>query len=454
MYKARVTKWGLDKNGKEKEMRALVRKDKGRRDLGKSSSFYVRGKVVQHKDVLRYWARKRTTIEDVIARRRSSATPEAVRCVTPVPSPVTPPRVFAIPERIFLCVKAYYQGSFESGTWIRPIEPSDTCFSVRTPLDVLPDLRSFFYHSLLACDLFTKQEFEEARRTLSLATSRLKRILLADVQETITQLFLLIIEVHRKGRPEIAHTILRHATAQGKKILGTDHPITQTCIWLGLVERSQLDDVVAAAVQGIQDYLKSELGPLAGSTLEARTNYITSFVGDRDYEQEGIALRSLLQECEINLHADDPRIFRTQLALGYHHLKRKDCRAALQVCQHINDHASGAPVQSTLEAMDHRCQYLYMSAFCWHALQEIDLAEKNMRTLIDLRLSIYGLHDGWAIGILSVLEHWLGEWGQLESAAQTRDRRRRLLEYHVMDERADLYTYSIQDDFHGTLSGC
>lgn len=421
-------------------MRTIVRKNKQRRDLGKTSSFYVRGKVVEYKDVLRYWARKRTTIEDVIARRRSSATPEAVRCVTPVLSPVTPPRVLAIPERIFHYVKAYHQGSFESGTWVRPDEPDGRCFNVRTQADVMPDIASFYDLSVLACNLFAVKEFEEAERTLYLATSNMNKILSADVQETITQLFLLIIKVHREGRHEIAHAILRHVIAQGEEILGTDHPITQICIWLDLVERSQLDDVVAAAFQGIEGYLKSELGPLSGSTLEARTAYITNFVHHRDHEREGTALRNLLQECEIDLRADDPRIFRTHVELGYHHFFRKDYREALQVCQYISDHTSGTPVQSSLEAVLNRCDCLHISAFCWHALQEIDLAEKNLRTLVDLRLLICGLHDGWAIRNLFELECWFGEWGQLESAAQTRDRRLRLLEHHVMDEHADLYT--------------
>lgn len=432
MYKARVTKWGLGKNSKEKEMRAIVRKDKQRRDMGKSSSFYVRGKVVKYKDVLRYWERKRTSIEDVIAQRGSPATPEAVTCVTPVPSPITPPPVLAIPERLLLCVKAYHQGSFESGTWIRPNKPSDTCFSVGTRLEIVPDLCSFYNQSLIACDHFAKEEIEEARQTLFSVTSNTKRILSADVQVTIPWLFLLIIGIHRKGRHEIAHAILKHVTALGGVILGTHHPITQICSWLGLVERSQLDEVVAAAFQDIGDYLESELGPLSVSTLEARTMYITNFVRHRDHEREGIALRSLLQVSTTNLRADDPRILRIYLALGYHHLWKKDYIGALQVCQHISDQASGAPVHSSLVAVLPRCQCLYISAFCWRALQEMELAEKNMGTLIDVQLSISGPHDSRAIRLLLELEGWLGEWGQLESAAQTRDRRMRLSE-HIVD---------------------
>lgn len=429
MYKARVKKWGLAKNSKEKELRAIVRKDKQRRDLGKRSSFYVRGEVVKHQDVLRYWERKRTTIEDVIAQRGSSVTPEAVRCVTPVPSPITPPPVLAIPERILLCVKACHQGSFESGTWLRPIEPSRTCFSIGTQWDVMPDLCSFYNQSLLACGLFAKAEYEEAGQTLRLATSNIEEILMADVQVTIRWLLLLTIEIHRRGRHEIANAILKHVAALGKVILGTNHPITQTCSWLGLVELSQLDDVLAAAFRDIGDYLKSGLGPLSGSTLEARTAYITNFVRHGDHEREGVALKSLLQECRIHLPADDPRIFRIYLALGYHHLGEKNYREALQICQHISDQALSAPIQTSLVSVMPRCQCLYISAFCWRALQEIDLAEKNMRTLIDVQLFIWGPHDSRAIRLLFELERWLGEWGELESAAQTRDRRKRLLEY-------------------------
>ena len=85
MYKSRITLWGLDKNNKEREMRAIVRKYKRRAEQRKASTCQVRGKAVDYQEIVRYFARKRISIEDIMARRATSPTPEAVVCFTPVP---------------------------------------------------------------------------------------------------------------------------------------------------------------------------------------------------------------------------------------------------------------------------------------------------------------------------------------------------------------------------------
>ncbi|KAL2057518.1 hypothetical protein ABVK25_001902 [Lepraria finkii] len=91
MYKMRIKQWGLDKkNNKENEMRAIVHKNKQRSDQGKRSVYRTRDRQVDYADVVRYFNRKKISIDDVIARRTGSATPEAVECFTPVLSPATP----------------------------------------------------------------------------------------------------------------------------------------------------------------------------------------------------------------------------------------------------------------------------------------------------------------------------------------------------------------------------
>ena len=115
MYKRRIKQWGLDKKNKDDEMRAIVRKTKARLDQGKRSKIHVRGKAIGDEEVIRYFKRKGISIDDIIAYRAASVTPEAVEIVTPVPSRVATPTSLAVPERILTAIRDYFEGSFASG---------------------------------------------------------------------------------------------------------------------------------------------------------------------------------------------------------------------------------------------------------------------------------------------------------------------------------------------------
>ncbi|KAL9128044.1 MAG: hypothetical protein Q9175_007613 [Cornicularia normoerica] len=113
MYKKRINQWGLDKKNKAKEMRAIARKHRQLGDQGKLTTFRVRGRVIDYKDVVRYWERKGVRIDDVIAQRAKSKTPEAVDCFISLRSPTMTPEPMTNPERILISIRDYHKGSFE-----------------------------------------------------------------------------------------------------------------------------------------------------------------------------------------------------------------------------------------------------------------------------------------------------------------------------------------------------
>jgi hypothetical protein len=83
MYKKRIKDWNLNKNHREKNIRAMIRKQMQRSAVGKLSSFALHGRTVDPADVQRYRKRKRLKTEDVVSSR--SATPAGLRCFTPRP---------------------------------------------------------------------------------------------------------------------------------------------------------------------------------------------------------------------------------------------------------------------------------------------------------------------------------------------------------------------------------
>src|SRR5271154_6813988 len=81
MYKKRINDWNLNKNHREKNIRAIIRKQTQRSAVGKSSSFTLYGRPVDLTDVQRHLKRKGLKAEDVVSSR--SATPVELLCFTP-----------------------------------------------------------------------------------------------------------------------------------------------------------------------------------------------------------------------------------------------------------------------------------------------------------------------------------------------------------------------------------
>src|SRR5947209_4730683 len=118
MYQNRLTQWGFEKNNKETEIRAIVRKKSERSAIGKASKFDLRGRPVNLADVERYLRRKGLVTEDIVAVGTSSAqTPPALTCLTPTTVPRSPatPAGLEIPGRIFGSIRDYFLGSFDAG---------------------------------------------------------------------------------------------------------------------------------------------------------------------------------------------------------------------------------------------------------------------------------------------------------------------------------------------------
>ena len=86
MYKSRFDKWGLQKNCKSNEMKAIARKKVERDAIGKASLFRVRGRPVEIEEVLRYFKRKsHLSLQELVVREMSprSATPSDIEVTTP-----------------------------------------------------------------------------------------------------------------------------------------------------------------------------------------------------------------------------------------------------------------------------------------------------------------------------------------------------------------------------------
>ena len=93
MYKSRIKKWGLDKNCKANEMKAIARKKVERDAIGKTSSFRVRGRPIEVEQVLRHSKRKSYhSLENLVVREKfpRPKTPSCIEVSTPGLSDASP----------------------------------------------------------------------------------------------------------------------------------------------------------------------------------------------------------------------------------------------------------------------------------------------------------------------------------------------------------------------------
>ena len=420
MYKTRIKQWGLDKKHKENEMRAIVHKTKTLGSQGRSATFRVRGRHVDYKDVISYFKRKNVRLEDVIAQRTGSKTPEAVDYLITVPSPIRTPESIAIPERILVSIRDYFRGSFENGTWVTTDmrEGCQTTRGQRNSQNVLAELDD---DVMTACELFDRNDFQGAGQNLIAATSRIKVIILAEHPDTLQFIFRIIEQLFGKERYEFALAILRQYSALAEIIMGKTHPIGSICGWLASIAPLQWKSVIARCTGSLVDHFETLAGPLNRSTVLSRLEHIGSDFSEHSIHQRMILLKDLLHKCETDLGLKDDRTAQVRLWLAWGYFDLLDYAKAKRVCWDGITFAQHLFVGQRSDFYFY-IEGLYTVAISEYAMGNTYSAEIHLRRAIELRLEIFGPNDSRVRRFLVILEGWLVEQGYFGSAAQVHQR--------------------------------
>lgn len=304
MYKTRIKEWGLDKKHKENEMRVIVHKHAHRVGKGKASTFRIRGKVVEYKDVVRYWERRHIPISDVIASRAASSTPEPLECLTPVPSPVRTPDILALPERLYIVLRDYHKAFFEAGTL--GLDRWGPRFNSAT-LDHAGD--SIGRKCGQACTLFDNHHFVEGRVLLDDAIELMGKIVQAEPPHTLSRLFLLLLFIRWKGRREVAAMILRHTSALGEIYLGKNHPLKLICGWLESYQQTNPNgcgEIIYRSLEIMYESFERSLGRSHYIAMEAYLKILMEAISQGSNARERALLR-FLRVLEAHLAQGDIR---------------------------------------------------------------------------------------------------------------------------------------------------
>lgn len=426
MYKSRITQWNLDKKNKENEMRAVARKRKLRRDQGKLSIFRVRGRSVDSDEEVRYWHRKGVMVDDVIAQRTMSRTPEAVQVFSRIHSPVSTPPELATPERIFRSIQEYIAGSFEAGTWVTT-DPRRQCYSMKANGPTYQKQR--LSSCVEACDLFSSNQFQEGGRILLAATAGLNNAVSTEDPRILVELCLTMFHMRQRRRDEIAMAILRQCSALSEVLLAGEHPLRRICAWLSSVDSSQFEDTIYRCMQSIGDQFESCVGSMHQSTLGCRLE-LCLMMRDKGATCQNM-LQDLSDKCEMNLGSYDDRSLFVRGDLICHYVVTGNYIKALKMNQELYAYCQQS--QPTTGTFPPRITALFNMAKCQHALGQVHLATRSLREAIRLRVSAYGRRDGFARSWLLILEDLFLRQGQPESADEVRATWKEMLELIELD---------------------
>ena len=476
IYKRRIKKWGLDKNCKANEMKAIARKKVERDAMGKASMFKIRGRQIEIEEVLRYFKRKRKSdhsLEAWVVREGfpRSETPSSIevstpRASTPTPSSripsrqiprnyghktdaphlsrdlvrrqylwmpnhlrsrssldrisptLDPPRDLLVSERLFAAIKTLIQSSLDINMW--SIDENGNLTSRKSPLGPNVAIFDFLWYCQTAKSLLDRKLFVEARQLLYKACEQCKDVVEEEHPDTLAITFEVYFSFAQAGYSDAAIKVFQHLKARAMVAPFSTPPFRRFIENFLLVNEST-EEVYFIAWKCSDDNFKQRLDPFHQTWLLAHLDYIMRIRSRIGLPEAEIGLRSLLTQCEQLCGRSDPRRFSILRRLTWILHEQRKFQEAEEVGQGILQWAENSKDKVwTMKALDivSRSQYFQ---------NKYDQAKDTLERCIDIAAGYYGDQHPVVIEYLVRLEEWLLYWGRREEAMELAAQRAQIL---------------------------
>jgi hypothetical protein len=297
MFKTRIKQWGLDKKNKEHEMLAIIRKQRNREAVGKTSSFRVRGRTVDMTRVEYHFKRKGVSMNEVIRTLSSPApsTPSAISCFTPSPAAVSEgPSLDMVLERsspgLFpaqLCLPQFEEVDLYRLLSLTPdiARPLNAPLSLETHEMIAVNLEYYlkispesetrclfeveaftgdgvWYNSWrTGCDLFRLGKHVEAGNCIRGSSDMVKGLLKERAASLLVGICRLIpsFRYYSKGfdAAPLENLFLKHLAEMSSTILQSEHPIS--VIILNLLRSDTRDEISISVLSQMVSILEQKL---------------------------------------------------------------------------------------------------------------------------------------------------------------------------------------------------
>ena len=226
MYKHYIKKWGLRKNLKESEVKAIVRKRHERTIEGKKTIIAVGARKVSDDEINRFLRRRNLTVDDIITQRIRSRTPPTVRCYTPEPTRIRLPDTFRDKEILYARVNTYMTGFIDSQQWKGIIHKN------RGVLGTNESIMEFSSDMHSGNILLLQSKYTAAGETLNRACSCIPSIVSKDGPHTLNLILTSFFAVRKF--PDVIKLISKAFFDMSGAVHGNSHPLNQ--VWAGIAD--------------------------------------------------------------------------------------------------------------------------------------------------------------------------------------------------------------------------
>lgn len=165
-------------------MRALIRLHQERSKINKKSVFRIRNRQIDLQETIRYFSRKRKSIED-LDPTKAPAIASAVRCLSPFPHSLESPTELETIERALLAAKSFTQGYYDGAS--RSKQNDTHYFANFARLAA-----HFHFGTHLVEDLFSDKAYQEGGQALLATTSYSKAMMEVCNPPTLVHILILL----------------------------------------------------------------------------------------------------------------------------------------------------------------------------------------------------------------------------------------------------------------------
>jgi hypothetical protein len=343
-------------------------------------------------------------------------------------SPSSPQTLF-ITEHLLFSIKAYFDGSFDSKTWIT--DENGYCKTITPAATIVPDYRhDFSKYCGIAGELVEKGSYVEFRRVLSKAFNLVQDLLRAEHQRTLGCFFEVFLYLMRKGLTDIVSLLCNYISKMATNVIAKEHPWSHICRLIGMLNMESFEHSIIQSWKCTIDAFEKGLGQFNPSTLGFYLQFIHLVYGSKDRLEEERLLRGLLAQFKQMLNMSTSQATRVMLNLGYNMIAQGRYTEAEELGLDVLSQVQGDELYvNTIEALE----IIAWGQYCRH---ETNSAEKNLRDAIEMVIYGWGMSDPWAIKNMIFLEGWLREWGRKEEADQLKTERDELIGKDEIDEQS------------------
>lgn len=425
MFTRRFRQWGFRKNYNTDQVAKILRLKRGAEAAGESSNSGMWEQDVDYERFERYMKRKAgqlESLETVIQRLR-------FRCRHPSPALLLQtPKVLEDPEVIFISIRDYVSGSFNTGTWI-----SRDDFSLGTAKypDVADTVTRIDDGLLTAIQLLNESAMHQAGIVLVEGFSHIEQCLRDNDPETLTMVFKYIIKLCHQW-PEVVSLLLKQFVDLATVILPQMHPLREILKRIVSLDPESLKYTISITWKSMLDQFESSLGSTHPVILWLWGTFDQTCVDFVPGLQERIVknLQELLRYSEAQFSRQDVRTLRVLYYLTLY-CTMNDETYATEIITRTNLLETEFNLWGDVDRFrvtKFRLSALITLAYVQYWDDRRELAERHKNQCIDICASLYGWAHPSTVGQLIELDWWLEEWGELSKSAEVEKKISKILQ--------------------------